>query len=550
MINNLVTLRNIFLNDMFIKGKINEGYWKLKAEEDPYLRKACFTVDLIFGNGKRYRIATKSITVYEDDIAIHYSPLLLESPSIDNSYDFKGGTASQRSINISCDARMLDPMAMVLGGSMLCGVGEISIQIDGEKYEDRYVFIRGDMTGGIEFGADKEQIDITISDPRNSVDKIIPEAFTTKQGFPNLPDDQIGLRFPLAITGCRLIPCIKLDNNNYGPTFLVVHGHSYNIGAVYLEGQEVEVESAIATGGSPEPIIVSNWTQIYGQDELGQPYTAVTFQNQNTPAFEKANVYASVYPIQGNAKTISEIIKHLITTYSLLGINGYDFLLHGRSVAKEGGLLRGEILINGSSQNNIATCLSYIDQSICNDYPMFKGTYTGRGFGIIYTDRKAINNVAHFIRGQGLLFDRVGVVAESDTEDLFNSFTLRYNYNALTDNFMNTVTRNQNNSNLCLISQSRIGLREHSILDSVLIKDDITANAVIEWYVNHYTLPSYTVTYIGSAKLFFMVQLGDNVQITDDKLGIEKQKATIVGLNYSKGLLEIQFLLWIGYYNQ
>ena len=44
-----------------------------------------------------------------------------------------------------------------------------------------------------------------------------------------------------------------------------------------------------------------------------------------------------------------EVIRKLVTEYTDLGSSGYDEVLHARAVAKSGAL-KGEILINGSSQ--------------------------------------------------------------------------------------------------------------------------------------------------------------------------------------------------------
>ena len=84
-------------------------------------------------------------------------------------------------------------------------------------------------------------------------------------------------------------------------------------------------------------------------------------------------------------------------------------------------------------------------------------------------------------------------------------------------------------------------------MDSILIKEDQTALMVIDWFVNHSTLPSYSVSYCASPKLFFMVQIGDNVEITDDRLGFENIKATVNNISLTEGKCEITFQLWLQY---
>jgi hypothetical protein len=522
------------------------GYWDSLSKTDPYLRAAVFTADIIFGNGTKIRASTRPVTVYGENGAIlPYKPILIENPSVSVSYDFKGGSAAMRSINLSLDARGINPMEIILSGATLAGVGEIALQADGADFNDRYVLIRGEMSGGITFGASREEMEITITDARSSVDKIIPEAITDRVGFTYLPENQIGQRFPLCLTTAQAVPCIMLSSNSYGPTVLAAQGGNVNIARVYVDGVQVPAfEQFVTLEGV---ITATNWQQVGGMDNRGNPYTGVEFTTTSSPAYEGVTVYAGVTLRSGNAPTILEIIEQLITDHTAIGSDGYDYVLHARAQAKSGGLLYGEIVINGSSENNTATVFSYIDGAICKEFPMFKGCYTGRGYGVIYTDRAAKTTAIRLTRGQELLMDRVSALTETDTRELFNSYSMRYNYNTLTDTYQDVITRDSSNSQICRVSESKIGLREMNPIDSVLIKDYNTAAKVIDWYVNHMSLPSYKVKYIAAPRLFFLVEIGDNVKLTDDRLGLENTTATILGMDLSGGELEIEFQLWLQY---
>ena len=84
-------------------------------------------------------------------------------------------------------------------------------------------------------------------------------------------------------------------------------------------------------------------------------------------------------------------------------------------------------------------------------------------------------------------------------------------------------------------------------IDSLLIKDDDTASALIDWYVNHYTLPTYTVQYCATPRLFFVAQIGDNVFLTDEKIGFNRVSATIKGLELKDGKCIVDFQIWLQY---
>ena len=545
--NNIVTLRNLQKRSPN-KGDLTiDQVWRQKVDRDPFLNGCVFTLELLLGDGTRYFLSTKPLTVLDGTNVIIYRASILEDPKITTSYDFKGGSASQRSINISLDGRFIDPMKLILGGSFLAGVGELALNFEGGNYSDRYILIQGDMTGGIEFGANQEPIDITLGDARNSLDQIVPSSVTSKDGFPYLPDDQVGKRFPLAMTPVRYIPTIKLSGDNYGPTYLIVGGTQHNIQNIFMNGTEIPAVTTFGGGGFVS--IAINWTQVSGQDELGNVWTGVEFVTQNTPAYKDASVYAGVIPKSGSGLTVMEIIEGLITDNTGLGTDGYDYVLHSRAVMRAGSALTAEVLINGSGEGNLATAFSYVEGAICKEFPMLKAVYTGRGYGIVYTDRSNRTNRLSLVRGQGLLLDRMGSIKETSTEDIFNSFTLRYNYNAMGDTYGSIITRNSDNSNLCRLSESRIGRREMSQMDCILITNDASADIVIEWFVNHYTLPSYEATYCATPKLFFLCQIGDNIELTDDRLGFNKTPATILSLELTAGKCEVRFQIWLQYQN-
>ena len=99
-----ISLRDLLIKDIFKnKRSLNVAeYWNNIAERDPFLRTVCFTCDLIFGNGQRAKLSTHPITVRDENgAAMAYQPALVKYPAVSTSYDFKGGAASQRSVNIA-----------------------------------------------------------------------------------------------------------------------------------------------------------------------------------------------------------------------------------------------------------------------------------------------------------------------------------------------------------------------------------------------------------------------------------------------------------------
>jgi hypothetical protein len=159
----------MILRDLFKVGlsdTIINSYWIDRFKRGH--KYPVIAIDLIFGNGRRIRISTRSITLLDSvtNESIHYQPLLMEDLEISESYNWDGGSPSQRTFTITMDSRSIDPLNIILNGDILAGTAEISLIDDEIPYEKRFVFMIGDMIGGVTFGANEEVLEVDISDPK------------------------------------------------------------------------------------------------------------------------------------------------------------------------------------------------------------------------------------------------------------------------------------------------------------------------------------------------------------------------------------------------
>jgi hypothetical protein len=152
---------------------------------------------------------------------------------------------------------------------------------------------------------------------------------------------------------------------------------------------------------------------------------------------------------------------------------------------------------------------------------------------------------AYLIAGQSPLLSRATVVQESAKTSISNEFQLRYNYNAMEDIYQGTGYRNATNSTLCRVSQRMVGFRPAGVLDSLTITDAATAEYVLDWLVAHIAVPSYYVEYEAEASLFFELQRGDNIQLTDSEFGWEGRMATVETLRIEPGRCSVGFRVWL-----
>ena len=531
---------NVFITKVWSKlppSGLNE-YWNSYIEKDQNLRNVYMTIDIVFGGNNRFFISTEPISVTDSQGKVYqYLPLLQEEPSITSEYSLGTAQPSQRSFSISFDGRLLEPMSVINNGDSLAGIAEISLQVDGGIYENRYIIMRGDMAGGVTFGEKQEIVTTDIVDPSFTSDKLVPEKFCTFETIPTIPDSYVGHRYPLIYDSYPFVPCISTSSTQYQPTYLVCIGNQHVVNKIYING--IETPSTDSDRG---------WAAYYSFDKMGNSVTVVTFVNSSIAWESGDTVYADISRRDKKERNLVEIIKELLINGSLLTEAGLDAVLFSRAEQKLSSY-KVKCLINGSGESDTARALEYVQSTLCESFPMISLTFTGRGYGPIVTDRTNEYISLNLTARQGLLYDRVSDLQESSKSEIQNSFTIKYDFDSVNNNYKRIITRNETNSALCKISKEKFGEYEGDVLESIVIYDDSVATQVIDWMVAHYTLPSYYIEYSGAAALKLFLNLGDNIRLTDHKLSISNSLGTITKIEYQKSQVVIGIKLWLLYEN-
>jgi len=539
---NFTAALNIFLQKVWTRSSSKNSfnsYWNNIITKDPLLESVYLTIDVIWGGNVRQLISTSPIsTVSEKNSKTYnYLPLLQGEPSINSEYSMGNAAPSQRSLTITFDGREINPMQVVLSGDALAGFAELSLQVDNGDYDKRYVLMRGDMSGGVSFAEKEQPVTTDIVDPSYTSDAIMPSGIATKEEIPTLPDSSVGKRYPLIFDSYPLVPCIRMSEFEFGPSFVACSGRDHTVTKVYINGNLKEPTDEYR-----------GYSLKNGFDNKNNPILIIEFVTTSELWESGDTVYAEIERLDKKERPLLEIIREIIIKSSLLNEVSLDEQLFFRAQTK---LVKmyPKCLVNGSGSSNTTRALEYIQKTLLSDFPMVSMTFTGRGYGPIVTDRRSEIIVMDLIARQSHLYDRVSEFQESSKTSLKNTFVLKYNYNCITDSYDSISVRNQSNSPLCRISEDMFGRYDGDVMESVSIFDDKTANAVLDWLVSHYTLPHYYVEYEGSPALYFQLLLGDNVYLTDDKLGISQQKSTVTKIEYSRGKVVIGFQIWFLYNN-
>lgn len=549
------TLSDILFLDR--KGSIHlKNSWKNILDNDPHFTNVFLTVDLVFGDGNLIRVSTDPIEVYSGTDKIGYLPLLIDEPTIGSSYTIGSGDASQRSISLTLDGRLIDALSIINKGRTIAGVGQICLQVNGFDYANRLVLLDGIMSGGIDFGFKDEPISLTINDPVVSKDRIAPQYYITKEDFPNMPDDQIGQKFPIIVNGFSggvpLIRILKTSSYEYGCTFVVCFGHLANVNAISIEGVDIQKQD-----------VERGWSVQRKTTQSGIPYTAVDFVFPASVTIEgdlgpntsdssaryglwpdSVSVYAKVDVNDSEKKNILEIIIHLILENTNFTHDDIDWNLYGKSLSKMINV-DTQVLINGSDSDNSGTILDYIQSTLLKSLPMVNICFNGVGIGILYTDRRISTYIIDMVKGQNLLIDRVSSIKETNISEVYNSFNLKFDFDAEKNNYKQSIVIDASNNRYCKLSEEIFGKREYEIIESVTIFEEQSANYVLNWLAAHNSLPRYEVQYNVIASAISYLDVGDNVSITDDELGWQSVSATITALDYNQGNLIATFTVWI-----
>jgi hypothetical protein len=518
--------------------------WQTEIERDPAMSRVRMTFDIVLGD-VAISLATDSMstTSGRDGVVHEYLPGLAEEPELAHSYDSTSmdGTSSARSIGVKLVGKLIDARALIAEGRYLSGHAEVCLQYDGMDYDNRFVLMRGDVTGSVSFGASGETLELEIVDPKESTDLPLPPYHLDDLRSPNADASSMGLRYPLIYGNWDGVPMPWYDTSSGTRDFIAAMGHGWTIGDVMIND--------INPPNAPFTAPTYTWSTQEIFDNGGAPITVARFAHADAFSDDDPQaVYAQTLTAPSRRPVdLLGVMRDLVETYSILGRSRYNHELHALTVAKVG-VKNIRAMINGSSGGAAADVLKYIEGGLLTSFPQVSMVWDGPGYGPVATDRRSSLIVANLVVGQSPLLDRATMVEETAKSNLFNDISLRYNFDPIHNNFTKIITRNPSNSDLCKASRDSFGHRPLNPIESMTIFDDAVAASVVDWIVDHRTLPSFYVEYSCLPFVFFLLRRGDNVHLTDDDFNWDEQVSTIEKLTYSRGLVTMGLRVWWRYY--
>lgn len=508
-------------------------YWQQHLLQDPNLQEAVLCVQLLLGNDRELRLATRRCTTTSSTTGRKYQfqPSLGEGFDVEWQYEPASANSSAKSLSLTLPNELVDAAALVRQARILSGVAEVSLQVDGGEYDDRLVLLRGDVTD-VAFEAVNQLVSLTVTDPKDTVDLQLPPYTLTADRFVNIIDASVGKVLAVVFPGFGPIQAHPVSSSTTTPTFVVAYG-AITLSAVYVDGVSYSASSSIYP-----------WQQVQGMDRLGAPYTGVEFLGTGTGVFDGEGgekVYCSLTGGATNG-TIVQIVRRLVEQHTTIGVSGVNPYLFARAEARAG-FLEARCAANASGSAQVKA-LSFIEGTLLESFPMLSMCWWGGGYGPVYTDRTDRQVAAQLVADQWPVLDRASSVAESPKSACFNSFSLYYDYDPLEDTFNGYTERTPQNSAMCELSRRTTGERHADPVESLYITEASVAERVMDWLVAHQTLPSHDVQYDIAPQLALQLMLGDNVKLTDSEFGWAEQIATVIAVTFSLPRSQLTLRVW------
>jgi len=513
---------------------LSSSYWQGVLQRDPQLQGLVVCVELVFGDDHVVRVASRQCGTRSgfDGTEQAWHGLLSDDISITLDYQLGSASSTAKTLTVTVPNVLVNAAELVAAGRLLSGVAEVSLNVDGGDYDQRLVLIRGDMDE-VEFGARTQVVSCTVSDPLGSCDQQLPPYVLTTDRLTALPAESEGQRLPVVLPQFGAIPAILVASSSTVPRYAVCHGH-LTIDTVYVDGTAY-----------PAASLFYPWAETHAVDLQGEPFTRLDFTGGLSGFSGDEAVYVAVSGGRSDGTPIT-IVRELVQGYTTLGAAGAAAGLFAEAQAKLGTRMGARCAVNASGSAN-TTVLAFIEGELLASFPMVSMVWEGGGYGPIITDRRA-PPVASLVADQWPLLDRASSVSESARADLRNTFTLQFGYDPLADSYAGVVQRNPTNSLLCSISRQMVGERQGDVVESLWITDQQVAESVVDWLVEHTTLPSYRVDYLASPWVLLHLRRGDTVLLTDAEFGWAEQRATVEAITYTPAACTLGLRVWARYY--
>lgn len=512
-------------------GRLN-AFWREHLRRDPDLKQAVICIELVFGLDKVVRISSRacSTTSGITGEALQWEGRLGDAFEI--QWEMEPGDPASRAkqVSVKLPNSMVDAAALIRKGRTLAGVAEVSLQVPGFDYDNRFIFIRGDLTD-VQYGALQQEVNCVIVDPRDSIDTLLPPYIITADRFSGVLPTAQGKALAVVSPEFGPIPAHFVSSSTSAPEVVVAHGH-YSVDAVYIDGV------AYASGSSVYP-----WAAVRALDGAGDPYTGVQFSSGSGSFVGDGSekVYVELSDGPGGRSPVDGV-RAVTRRFTSLGVTGADEYLFGVARARAGHV-QGRLCANAAG-GNATTAIGFIEGEFLTAFPMVSMVWWNGGYGPVIVDRDNGHIPTRLVADQWPVLDRASLVVEQPSVECYNRFSIHYDYDPMSDEHAGYLERTPQNSAVCAMSEDAVGSNQYDPIETPWITDPSSAAKVLDWFVTHRTMPGHDVQYDVSPGLALVSLLGDNVYLTDDEFGWSSVVATTIYVTFRLARSSLGLRVW------
>lgn len=503
--------------------------WQAELDRDPQLRHAYTVVELILGDGTRWRVAEKML----DSLTLSGEPralvtALVAEPDVVNNYDIGVASATARTMPVVVPAHLVDIRARLASGLPIAGFGEVSLLTDYMPWNRRRVILRGDMMN-VSFGSvhegglardlvraryETELLQCTLQDPRSSADAPWPAPLIDDTRWSSPHEGAIGQAYP-AVYGTFVVPARRVSSVD----FVVATGHTAQVTAVWRN-------DALVTG---------NFAVSYDHDEQGFPVTLIT--DTFGYAWEDSDrVYAEVVE-ETTSNHLVDVLRRAVVS-----IPGGSLLLNEQLMADAEAKLPGTAIV-GTASNKATTLIQWVESGLLDDWPMVSMVWDGGRWGPVVTDWRS-RTTFDLTAGTADLGDRLTDWSETDKLEIYNDFEVRWGFNSRLKTWAGVLIRNPDNDATCAASEAAVGPRRYPAVELTSVPTEEAAGYVADWLVSHLAIPSLYAEFPAPAGAFLRLRRGDTGYLSDPESQIVSARATIERIAYRRGQCVLGIRLW------
>jgi hypothetical protein len=270
----------------------------------------------------------------------------------------------------------------------------------------------------------------------------------------------------------------------------------------------------VLVGGEEIPDDFYDVTFEYNYNEYIVNVTGYNYFNE---AFRGKKITASCDGLLASNPILPSVINDMLNRFSNLPISKIDT-----------SNILSKIELNGFKVNRFFNSDSTLFETLDELSLNFPFIVTNRN------DKKSINSVllntsAIFdLIENANLFDRDEQIKITGPQELYNVFSVRYDYNALDNRWNKFISKDRTNDAQCQTAYARISLdKELKTFDLYSVNDLVTANNILSYKIDLFTTFHYIMMYLCKHDVVTL-ELGDKILITDSEYDFVNKKFMVI----------------------